>query len=108
MSPHYAWEKLSASMSTLAEGTGQLRRRLYSAYPQFMRLRQDDLPPKLWERYSDIMQQLTGHLTRGESTVESAIRALSPLKARKIASEMFWLYDEVARRFGREQPSEER
>ena len=107
MALDYAWEKLSASVSTLTEGTGTIQQRLRDAYSQFMRLQAEDLPPVLWAKYTAIDQQLTRIPAAGdEGTLMATTSVMSDEEARQIASDMFWLYDAVARLYGEEQPYE--
>jgi hypothetical protein len=96
----YGWEKLYGTARTLAFSPGELRERVRDAIIfNAIHIGEDNLPPDLWEKFSNLMAKVTVADPKGnEGTVEATLRTMSDLQLSEIAGELFDLHDSVIAR----------
>lgn len=102
----YAWEKFHAAVLTLAEGSGCVQERLADAYIRHLiRLEPEDLPGNMQADFAVLKERITRIGAAGdEGRVATTTAAMSDFEAKQIAAKIVSLYDQIARRYGWEDP----
>ena len=84
---HYAHEKLSFALGSMASSSEPFSKRLANAYVAYLAILQErDFPRELWARFSQVREAMTVHPARweGEGGAHASMAALHPIKVRKL------------------------
>ena len=84
---HYAHEKLSLALGSMASSSETFGKRLANAYVAYLVVLQErDFPRELWSRFSEVRDAMSVHSARweGEGGAHASIAALHPLKVKKL------------------------
>jgi X-X-X-Leu-X-X-Gly heptad repeat protein len=90
MTLDYAHEKLTAGVTTLAEGTERLQQRLYAAWlPQLGSVPAEDLPEDWPDRWRALSARVTARPAVGEEgTLAATLLAMTDDEAQEVAREV--------------------
>jgi hypothetical protein len=95
----HGWELLYNGTGTLASGKGPIKELLIRAFSfGLLGMLEDELPPDVWQKFSQLMGEVTGEPAVGnEGSIEATVNTLPEDRAAEIASEVFDMFVAVSR-----------
>lgn len=89
----HGWELVYKATRRLAIGNSDIKTRLVDAFIELSGLKKDELPTKLWQKFSSLYDEVTAtHAIGDEGSIEASIRKMSDERATEIAGEVFGIF----------------
>ncbi len=91
-------ELLYKATQGLVISNSDIKIRLKHAFIELSSLKEDELPPDLWNRFSAIYQEVTSKPAVGdEGRIQATLKTIDDLRASEIADQIFDLFVGISR-----------